>query len=329
MAYFDRQNHSPDKENQTAGFLLVVILLFIVGFLVFSIISSQRSASDNSYLPDPIYSSPLVAISSGTPKPTGESETPEESVSPSEEPSEDGTPEESPSPSPDETETAMESPSPTPDESPLPEEETPEPSPSPTPEKKPSPKPTLKPTSKPASQPAGERFESPAPDGPPGEDRAYGNMFEGKTGKAEILIFSKVFPAKSYMVDMDKKVYWVLEFKKTGQFKYKVEIPPGNYRLKIVKKYYFTFEQEFQVADGDVADINFEPLDKRPYLDLKSKPSGARIYINGKFAGVTPKVIAGLDETQYTVKLTKSGYPSQTFKVKLQRGKGVAKTINM
>jgi CRISPR/Cas system-associated exonuclease Cas4 (RecB family) len=52
-------------------------------------------------------------------------------------------------------------------------------------------------------------------------------------------------------------------------------------------------------------------------LDVSSEPSGATIYVNGDFIGVTPLLIQ-LNVGLYTVVLTKSGYNSVERSVSLQ-----------
>lgn len=190
----------------------------------------------------------------------------------------------------------------------------------PTEKPKPSPKPTKK---------KEERFEPPHPDGPPELDRATGDMFAGKTGKVEIIIFSEAFPARSYLIDTVNNTYRSIKFKHIGKKRYKIAIPPGEYRLKIVKKNYFTFDAPLSVENGDKAELGKDPLIKRPYLNIKTNPPGARILINGKFAGIAPKIIPGLDDTTYTVTLNKQGYGTKTFKVKLKKGKGMTKSVRL
>ncbi|MCD4784636.1 MAG: PEGA domain-containing protein [Candidatus Eremiobacteraeota bacterium] len=202
----------------------------------------------------------------------------------------------------------------------------------PTPEKtiKKTPPPTTpKPTPKPTKKIKKKKFEPPHLDGAPELDRATGNMFAGKTGKVKIIIFSKAFPARSYLIDTVNNTYRSIKFKHIGKKRYKIEIPPGEYRLKIVKKNYFTFNTPLVVENGDKAELGADPLIKRPYLNIKTNPHGARILINGRFAGIAPKIIPGLDDTTYTVTLKKQGYRTKTFKVKLKKGKGLTKSIRL
>lgn len=284
---------------QFAGFLLIILMLAIVGFMIFSIATSRKSKNNEDFLFAPISTETAEGIIPTPPVETS-------------------------------IDTAYQDPSPaeakeTPEPSPIAPEESPEPEAKVTPKTKASPEPKPSPT----KEDLGPRFEPPNPDGPPDLNRAVGGLFEGKSGRAVLNIYSKSLPARTYLIDLDNDTYRSLEFKALGNDRYEVEIPPGRYRLKIVKQYFFTFDEAFEVSDGDYAEIDKDPLVKRPYLELKSNPEGARIFINDKYAGNTPQLIQGLDDTTYKVRITKEGKTPVSFEVKLEKGKGVSKTVNL
>ena len=291
-----------ENDSRVTGYLLILIMTIIVGVLVYGIVTSKESSPDISFTPDapistdavsasPLSEETLIAASSASP---GE-------VSPSPAGSVEA-PEASPAVSPQ-----------------------PSPEPSKAPVKKPSPKPSPTET----RDDPGPAFEPPHPDGPPDMDRDQEDLFKGKKGKVEIIIFTKAHPFRTFLIDVEKNKYKKLTLKDLGKNRYKMVIPPGNYRLKIVKPKYFTFDEAFEVGDGDKAEISQDPIIKRPWLKITSSPPGARIYLGERFAGTTPKLIDGLDDTTYTVKLTKKGYTPETFKVKLLKGKGVTKKVDL
>ncbi|MCE1245100.1 MAG: PEGA domain-containing protein [Firmicutes bacterium] len=343
MAYDDppEQNNG----NKLAGFMLVFMMLIIIGVMIYVVVASKNSGMETtvssttglySGMQTPIASpadyiiheageeSPIAMATGATPTPGGTA-----TATPEEEPS---TPSSSPTsqyPGVRSTPVAVASPDIFGDIDPA----KPSPKPSPQPSKKAGePKPGKSPT--PKASPAKEEppepaFEPPKPDGPPSMDRMAGNLFEGKQGKAKITIFSKALPARTYLIDTSKNVYWDLKLKPLGKSRFLAEFPPGNYRLKIVKSNYFSFDEAFQVADGDEAEITDDPMKKRPSLEISSNPPGARILINGGFAGSTPKVINGLDVVEYTIKLKKKGFKDKEFKVKLKTGKTEKKSIQL
>lgn len=290
-----------ENDNRITGYLLIFIMVIIVGVLIFGIVTSRESS------PEVTFDDSNIPAVSSLPEETlvadNSSPSPDTSSSPEASPeSKPGTPAASPQPS---TEPSKE------------------------PAEKPSPKAPPKPSPTPTDDDPGPAFEPPKPDGPPELDRDLDDMFKGKKGKVEIIIFTKSHPFNTYLIDVVKNTYRKLKLKDLGKNRYKMVIPPGNYRLKIVKHNYFTFDEAFKVDDGDKAEIDQDPIIKRPWLKVTSVPDRARIFIGERFAGVTPKLIPGLDDTTYTVKLTKKGYQTETFKVKLVRGKGVSKKVEL
>jgi len=290
MAYYEDNFEEEKKTNQFAGYLLILLMLAIVGVMIYSIFSSRRKVNPITFATDTPFGTATTIGKTGTLK-----------ASPAIASAENSMPTKTPSPKKTVKKTPTAKPTPT---------KTPKPSPKPTKKKE-------------------ERFEPPHPDGPPQLDRAMGDMFAGKTGKVEIIIYSKALPARTYLIDTVNNTYRSVDFKPLGKNRYKLVIPPGEYRLKIVKKNYFTFSAPLAVENGDKAELDRDPLIKRPYLNIKTKPPGARILINGKFAGISPKLIPGLDDTTYTITLKKQGYGTKTFKVKLKKGKGVTKSVRL
>jgi hypothetical protein len=340
----------PDEDtrgNRAAGFILVFMMLIIIGIMIYVVVASKNPGHDDSgntaaslYS---IASTPVAASSDYIIHETGgESPIVAETGKPT------GSPAGSPTSSPEEEEPASPSPTPTsqwpgaktsPVASPTGDdvhEIDPSAPPSPKPVKPVKPKKSPKPAKLPAPKPSPAQpekpepaFEPPKPDGPPNMDRMAGSVFEGKTGKVEITIYSKALPARTFLIDVSKKVYWDLKLKPLGSSRFKAEFPPGNYRLKIVKSNYFSFDEAFEVTDGDKAEITEDPMMKRPSLNLSSTPPGARIIINGGFAGVTPKVISGLNAVEYNIVLKKKGFKNKAFKVALKPGQPLKKSVEL
>lgn len=203
---------------------------------------------------------------------------------------------------------------------------------SPTKEAEPSPLPKASPMPKPSPTKFEEKkFQPLPPDGPPDMERAIGDMFAGKTGKAHITInvSEKIWKGtRAYLIDNNARNYRPLKFESAGKNKYKVAVPPGSYTLKLVKSGYLTFTAELPLADQDDAEIN-DPLEKRPFLEISSIPPGAKIYINGLFAGTTPTVIKSFEDKEYGITLVKPGFERETFKVRFEGGKGIKKNVEL
>lgn len=292
MNQYDYDDHKNDTQDTIAGYLLVLLMLALVTIMIYSIIESWRNPVVTPYTP------PTTGTATGT------------TVSPSDVAAASPQPTTSPKPTP-----MVESPEVT-QSSPLPSSTTES---SPTPEPKPS-----------KTKKFPGRFYGAPPDGPPSLKREYGDMFEGVSGKAYITIYSKVFEgSRVYLINEETRSYYSLNFEKKGPGVYQAEIPPGKFSLKITKSGYFTFKTSLPyLEDGLSADIR-EPLVKRPYLDIRSRPSCAKIYINGLYAGETPKLIKNLDATEYTIKLVKPGYYREQFEMSFEKGRGQTRTVKL
>ncbi len=167
-----------ENESRVTGYLLILIMTIIVGVLIYGIVTSKESSPEVSFSPETSISTETISPSS----------LPEETLVAASSPSVDA------SSSPAEV-------SPSPEGSPGIKTDTPEGSPetspststepSKTPEEKPSPKPSPSPSPTETRDDPGPAFEPLKPDGPPDLDRDQEDMFKGKKGKVEIIIFTK------------------------------------------------------------------------------------------------------------------------------------------
>jgi hypothetical protein len=227
----------------------------------------------------------------------------------------------SPLPTPEETLSPSPKPSPSPKASPKAS-----PSPSKAPKPSPSPKPSKEPENK------DKKFRGASPDGPPELDRVYGDIFEGKSGRAYINIISNPKSwdgVHAYLIDLDTQSFRVLKFKKLkNKNVYKLEVPPGRYQLKLVKSGYFTFKAELPLQDRQEAEIA-EPLEKRPNFVVQSSPPGAKVYFNDELAGITPTTVKNLEEKEYKIKIVKENYKTVSFPMSFKRGKDINKKIEL
>jgi hypothetical protein len=178
-----------------------------------------------------------------------------------------------------------------------------------------------------------EIFRGEPPDGAPNLDRVHGDMFTGKTGRASIFVKSQSVAwegARYYLIDNLSKTYRSIRFDKleNEQDYYKLEVPPGNYTLKFVKTGYFTFEEQIYIQDRMEIEI-IEPLEKRPSLDIKSDPSGAKVYFDKKLAGATPTVVKNLDARKYDIEVVKDGYETEKFSITFQRDRDETKNVKL
>ncbi|MCB9677261.1 MAG: PEGA domain-containing protein [Alphaproteobacteria bacterium] len=152
----------------------------------------------------------------------------------------------------------------------------PEPAPAPKPAPEPAPKP------KPAPEPAPVSGLGPAPE--PGAGEGIVTVKASKEG----------LPISVDGKDTGKKVPAHLP------------LAPGKHVVKIAQGC-FAGEKEFQVSEGEKSEISVDLAADKAMLAVRSDPSGATIYLDGKELGVAP-MDARLTCGERTFKATKDGY---------------------
>lgn len=97
-------------------------------------------------------------------------------------------------------------------------------------------------------------------------------------------------------------------------------IPGESYTLRIEKTGYLPMEKKVIANAGTkVVVFNLQKY-KAAQLLIKSFPSGASVYVNGNFVGLTPYTGAMASAQEISLKVTKQGYLTQTKSVYLGNG---------
>ncbi|MEM3872550.1 MAG: serine/threonine-protein kinase [Nitrososphaeria archaeon] len=103
----------------------------------------------------------------------------------------------------------------------------------------------------------------------------------------------------------------------------------GEYKVEVKKEGYKDFSQVIKVSDNSNYVLNCkleviqkptETANKIGYLKISSNPTGAKIYINNSYKGITPLNLT-LNEGTYVVKLLKEDYVSFSKEVVVESGK--------
>ena len=105
----------------------------------------------------------------------------------------------------------------------------------------------------------------------------------------------------------------------------------GPHKVGIYEAGYETWENTVTVTSGETTPVTVTLVsEKNPStgdLQVSSTPSGASVYLNGDFRGVTPQDdsldIVNLAPGSYTVAVKKSGYQDYAATVTIQAGKNV------
>jgi len=100
-------------------------------------------------------------------------------------------------------------------------------------------------------------------------------------------------------------------------------VPAGTYQMEISKEGYVTDTRTITVTNGLGTPVSVElsPIKKTTSLTVNSNPSGATIYLNGIYYGVTPAYLDDITPGIYTIKAEKSLYNTDTEIVNLVSGK--------
>lgn len=100
-------------------------------------------------------------------------------------------------------------------------------------------------------------------------------------------------------------------------------VPPGERYIKMTLDGYETHEDSYVVEAGGITsvDINLVPLVSTGTLSCNTTPSGASIYLNDVYQGLTNKTISNLEPGSYTVKYTKEGYEDYSVTTTISAGK--------
>ena len=94
------------------------------------------------------------------------------------------------------------------------------------------------------------------------------------------------------------------------------QITPGTYTVRLTLPDYQTFTQVVAVKDGMVYDIHavLVPVSPGPTPDttgeltLRSNPSGANIYLNNAYRGITPLTLVDIPQGSHVIILKLNGY---------------------
>ena len=84
---------------------------------------------------------------------------------------------------------------------------------------------------------------------------------------------------------------------------------PGPYKIRVEKEGYEAWEKQITVEVGRTNQVLADlAVLKVGELEVKSEPSGAKIYLDGKEAGETPSVLSKVDPGRHRVQVMKDGY---------------------
>jgi hypothetical protein len=169
----------------------------------------------------------------------------------------------------------------------------------------------------------------------PSDSDFYGKGFDSNCVMFEV-IAPKAIPATGFLyvssTPSGASIYVDGIYKGVTPLEYS-EISAGSHQVKITRSGYYDHTQTTSVTVGKTTPVSATllsipptsndilPIPTTGSLDVRSSPSGASIYIDGVYKGVTPKVISGLSAGSHQAKVTKSGYNDYTRTTSVTAGK--------
>jgi hypothetical protein len=86
------------------------------------------------------------------------------------------------------------------------------------------------------------------------------------------------------------------------------EFPSGSYRITATKEGHETWERDLVVGAGERVEVSVELKTKEGELLVRTEPSGALIYLDGKSVGTGSYEKKGLSPGTYKIRVVKEGY---------------------
>jgi len=98
------------------------------------------------------------------------------------------------------------------------------------------------------------------------------------------------------------------------------DIEEGQHTIKLTKEYYYDAEEKVSVKIGETTYVS-KTLRGYGFVSVDSKPSGAKVYLDGDHKGETPLSLSKVVVGSHTIKLTKPYYDDVTKTVSVSVGK--------
>jgi len=113
-----------------------------------------------------------------------------------------------------------------------------------------------------------------------------------------------------------------LNDEKKGVTPVKIEnLDPGKYKLFVQKDGYAPYEEELGVVKGETVERKITLKEANTLLKIDSKPTGAKLYIEGVLKGETPYTAINMEPGDYKIKIDKEGYLPFSTTVEVKSGK--------
>ena len=116
----------------------------------------------------------------------------------------------------------------------------------------------------------------------------------------------------------------IMDGKSVGRTPFRDNVEEGKHEIELRRNGYISLKKSVHVRSKAIAKLDRLVLEVKPgSIRIKSRPSGAVIYINNKNYGDTPFDISNLKPGIYSIRLEKAGYDPAVRKVNLPAGENL------
>ena len=115
----------------------------------------------------------------------------------------------------------------------------------------------------------------------------------------------------------------------SGETPHEISLSPGAHEIVVEKNGYKTQKETVQVRVGKEINVKILLEAVGGSIAVKSEPSSANVYLDGRLIGETPDTITDLKPLRYNVTVKKEGYKDWSKTVELGSGEEVAITADL
>ncbi len=103
----------------------------------------------------------------------------------------------------------------------------------------------------------------------------------------------------------------------------------GSYAIELKKDGYVSWLGTLVVKNGETTSISATLIPYKGNADISSMPTGATIYLDGNYVGVSHQVINDIPTGIHAISLKKDGYYDWNSEIEIVKGKTIAITAEM
>ncbi len=99
-----------------------------------------------------------------------------------------------------------------------------------------------------------------------------------------------------------------------------LNVPIGEHTLKFSKNGYEEISRTITVASDQTTTFSESLTGETGSISVSSNPSGAKVYVDGSYKGLTPKTISDVPVGKHVIVLSKSGYETASSEITVSSG---------